>query len=198
MMSGVVALIALSASSVMAQETPWQKSYQYETAGLYAEAITALDPVAANSADAELKSLRRGWLYYSLGNYNESIREYRQASERNNKSIDARLGITLPLLAQKRWREVEQNAKAILGYAPNNYTAMLRLTLAQEGQKNWEEMQKTAASIVTLFPTDTTGYVYLARAHAWLTQRDEAVAAYRAVLARYPGHLEAIAYIEQK
>jgi tetratricopeptide (TPR) repeat protein len=154
--------------------------------------------VPANSADAELKSLRRGWLFYLQGNFNESIREYRFASERNSKSIDARLGVTLPLLAQKRWREAEQNAHETLEFAPNNYTALLRLTVAQEGQRDWAGMLKSAEAMVASYPSDATAYVYLARAHAWLLKRAEAVAAYRAVLARYPGHLEATAYIEQK
>jgi tetratricopeptide (TPR) repeat protein len=190
--------LVLFAASANAQQDMWQKSYQLETAGLYNDAISAIDQVQANSVDAELKSLRRGWLYYLLGNYNESIREYRFASERNSKSIDARLGITLPLLAQKRWREAEQNARAILAYAPNNYTALMRLVLALEGEKNWDEMQKTSETLVLLFPSDATAYVYLARSYAWQTKRDAAIAAYSAVLARYPGHYEATAYLQQK
>ena len=87
-----------------AQQALWQNSYTLETAGKYVEAISAIDAIPANGPDAELKLLRRGWLYYLPGSFNESIREYRLAIERNSKSIDARLGLTLPLLAAKRWR----------------------------------------------------------------------------------------------
>jgi tetratricopeptide (TPR) repeat protein len=196
--AGVISVLTLISVPALAQESPWQRSYRLETAGLYSEAISAIDQVSANSADAELKSLRRGWLYYLLGNYNESIREYRFSSERNSKSIDARLGITLPLLAQKRWREAEQNARAILAYAPNNYTALLRLILALEGQKNWDEMLKTSETLVALFPTDATAYVYQARSYAWLSKNDAAMVAYSAVLTRYPANTEALAYLQQK
>lgn len=192
-----LALVAVTATAT-AEVSPWQTSYQLETAGKYADAIVAIDAVSVTSADGELKALRRGWLFYLQGSYNDSIREYRLAAERNALSVDARLGVTLPLLAQKRWREAEQDAKASLQLAPNNYTGLLRLVLANEGQNDWAAMLTGANKLVANYPSDATSYVYLARAHAWLTHRAEAVTAYRAVLSRYPGHLEATAYIEQK
>lgn len=196
-------LIALAATlglpaGARAQEAQWQNSYQLETAGKYAEAIAAIESIAATSPDAELKILRRGWLYYLLGSYNESIREYRLAIDRNGRSVDARLGVVLPLLAQKRWREAEQATRNALELAPNNYTALLRLAVAQEGQRDWPAMARTGGILVAAYPSDASAYVYLARAQAWLGKRDEAVAAYAAALARVPGHLEAKAYIDRK
>jgi len=190
--------IALHTSLAAAQEMLWQNSYQFESAGKYTEALNAIDAVAVNGADAELKLLRRGWLYYLSGRFEESIREYRLAIERNPKSIDARLGLTLPLLAAKRWREAEQAARAVLEIEPKSYVGEIRLVIAQEGQQDWAGMLKTANSLVTSFPSDATAFVYLARANAWLGKRTEAVNAYQAVLSRYPGHLEAKAYIEKK
>jgi tetratricopeptide (TPR) repeat protein len=190
--------LTLSTTSVLAQEALWKNSYQLETAGKYSEAMAAIDPVAANSPDAELKAMRRGWLYYLLGSFNDAIREYRLAIDRNGRSIDARLGVILPLMAQKRWREAEQSAQAVLDMAPNNYTALLRLCIAQEGLHDWTAMAKTAATLVASYPSDSSAYVYLARANAWQLKREQAVAAYTAVLSRYPGHLEARAYLEKK
>jgi tetratricopeptide (TPR) repeat protein len=197
----IIFLISASVFSVppaLAENASWQNSYQFETAGKYVEAIAAIDPVPANSTEAELKTLRRGWLFYLLGRYDESIREYGFAIQRNSRSIDARVGITLPQLALKRWSDAAQNAHTALQMAPNNYTALLRLALALEGQKNWDEMAKVTGTLATNYPTDATAYVYLARAKAWQGKTDEAVAAYVAVLSRYPGHLEAKAYLEKK
>lgn len=190
--------LALQSSLVSAQEAVWQSSYQLEAAGKYTEALAAIEAVAANGPDAELKLLRRGWLYYLPGRFDESIREYRLAIERNPKSVDARLGLTLPLLAAKRWREAEQAAQAALSLAPNHYTALLRLVVALEAQHDWAIMTKAATTMVTSYPSDASAYVYLARANAWLGKRDEAVAAYSAALSRYPGHLEAKAYLAKK
>ncbi len=198
LLAALAATLTFVVAPVLAQEAVWQSSYQLEAAGKYTEALAAIDGVAANGPDAELKILRRGWLYYLPGHFDESIREYRLAIERNPKSVDARLGLTLPLLAAKRWREAEQSAQAVLTLAPSNYTGMLRLIIALEAQKDWALMLKTAAAMVVSYPSDANAVVYLARANAWLGKRDEAVAAYSATLSRYPGHLEAKAYLAQK
>lgn len=198
LVAAVILLACLTAKSASAQEAAWLISYQLEAAGKYYDAVAAIDAVPANGPDAELKLLRRGWLHYLSGRYDESIREYRLAIDKNGKSLDARLGITLPLLAQKKWREAAQNGKSVLDHSPNNYTALLRVVTAEEAQGNWQEVAKHAAAMVSHYPTDATSYVYLARAYAWLNKRAEAVGAYTAVLSRVPGHLEAKAYIEKK
>ena len=196
--AAVSAAMTLSIAVAQPLESPWQQSYRLEGVGKYQEAIAAIDSTPANGPDAEFKLLRRAWLYYLPGNFNESIREYKLAIERNGKSLDARLGVLLPLLALKRWREAEQGARAALELSPNNYTALLRLAIAQEAQRDWGPMAKTAATLVETYPSDASAYVYLARAQAWLGKRDEAIAAYSAVLTRFPGHLEAKAYLEKQ
>lgn len=195
----LLATLAFSfTASAYAQEVAWQQSYSLEAAGKYTDAIAAIDGVAANGPEAELKLLRRGWLYYLPGRFDESIREYRLAIGKNSRSVDARLGVILPLLAAKRWDEAEKAARAALDIAPNNYTALLRMVIAQEAQQNWPSMVTTAKTMTDAYPTDSTAQVYLARSLAWMNKTAEAKAAYTAVLARYPGHLEAKAYIEKK
>ena len=198
MLASVSVAFTILSGCATSQESVWQNSYKLEAAGKYTEAIAAMDQVLANEPDAELKTIRRGWLYYSLGQYNESIREYRLAMDRNGRSIDARLGVILPMLAQKRWREAEQSARAVLDRAPNNYTGLLRLAVAQEGLSDWDGMLKTTTTLTAAYPTDASGFVYLARANVGLNRRAGAIAAYNAVLSRYPGHLEATAYLEKK
>lgn len=193
----LMATFLLSVPPVMAQEPNWQESYQFEAKGQYNKAIDAIESVPINGADAELKTLRNGWLYYLLGRYDESIREYRLAIERNGQSMDARLGVILPLLVQKRWREAEQSAQAALDLSPNNYYALLRLAMAREGQQDWVAMAETAEQLVTCYPSDMSAHLYLARAYARLQRRKEAFAAYQAVLVRAPGHLEAKAYLNK-
>ena len=193
-------LVSLAASSApaMAQDAAWQQSYALEATGKYTDAMAAIDAVPANGPDAELKLLRRGWLFYLPGRFEESIREYRLAIDKNSRSVDARLGVIMPLLAAKRWAEAEKAAKAALDVAPNNYTALLRLVIAQEAQQNWQGMFVTTKAMSEAYPTDTTALVYLARSLAWMNKTADAKATYAGVLTRYPGHLEAKAYIEKK
>ena len=198
LLSALSVLLVLPAAPAQAQDDVWQNSYQLEAAGKYYDAIAAIDRVPANAPDAELKTLRRGWLYYLSGSPNESIREYRLAIERNSRSVDARVGITLPLLALKRWREAAQNARIALELAPNNYTALLRLAMALEGQHEWVTMAQTAATMVASYPSEVAAYVYLAHANVALKKRDDAIAAYTAVLVRDQGNLEARNYLGKK
>jgi tetratricopeptide (TPR) repeat protein len=197
-------LLAIAAAAILqcacaqVQQSVWQNSYQLEAAGKYNEAIFAMEPIPANGPDAELKLLRRGWLFYQAGKFDESIREYRLAIERNGRSLDARLGLLLPMLAAKRWREAEQAARTGLEMAPHNHTASVRLAIAQEGLQDWAALTKTAATLVADYPSDATAHTYLARANAALGKTAEALAAYSAVLARYPTHQEAKAYIDRK
>ena len=196
----LTAALTLQYSVAHAQDSAWRNSYQFETAGKFTEAIAAIEPVSVNGPDAEFKLLRRGWLYYQAGRFDESIREYRLAIERNSHSVDARLGLVLvlPMLAAKRWREAEQAARFVLDIAPHNYTALVRQAIAQEGLQDWQALSKTANILVADYPSDATAYIYLARAHAWLGKRSEAVVAYNSVLVRYPAHPEARAYIDKK
>jgi len=193
-----LALLPLGSVRALAQDSIWAYSYQLEASGQYLQAISALDPIAVNNRAAEYKLLRRAWLYFRAGAFNESIREYRLAIERNNKSVEARLGLLLPLLSERRWQEAELGANNLLALAPNNYLGLLRLAIAMEGQREWVGMLKTTALLINHYPSDVPAYVYHARANAWLGYREEATAAYAAVLARQPGNLEARAYFAQQ
>ena len=192
------ACLSMATPSVMAQESAWQNSYALETAGKYAEALQSLETVPLNGADAELRGLRTGWLYYRLGKWDESIFAYKKAIERNPRSMDARLGEVLSLLSARRWREAENGATEALKLQPNNYIALLRLAVAQEGQSDWNGLLRTSQTMTQYYPTEYLAYLYLARANAWLGKRTDAVAAYSAVLSRYPGYLEAKAYLEKR
>lgn len=176
-------------------EAAWSNSYNLEASKKYAEALSALSTIADSDSDAQLVLLRKGWLSYLQGEYNESVNYYQQALQQNPKSIDAALGVTLPLLAQQRWQEAAVHAKEVLTTSPNQYTAYLRLIVAEEGAKDWSTMKKHAEELTVYYPTDTSAFVYLARANAWLGDKEAAKIAYNAVLSRLPKHYEATAYL---
>ena len=178
-------------------EAVWTSSYSLEAGKKYAEALTALDAIPASGADGQLLLLRKGWLTYLQGEYNDSAKYYQEALQQNPKSLDAMLGMTLPLLAQQRWQEAAVYAKQVLNVAPNQYTAYLRLIVAEEGVHDWESMKKHAEELTEHYPTDTTAFVYLARAYAWLGDKESAKKTYSAVLVRMPKHLEAAAYLSK-
>jgi tetratricopeptide (TPR) repeat protein len=189
----VVLLLLLCGPSVAAEE--WSMSYTFEAQGNYARAIQALSPILKVEPGHEFARLRLAWLKYLNRDYNASIRDYNRALALNADSLDAQLGITLPLLAQGRWREAEKAAETVLAIAPWNYYAHLRLLIAAEGQARWDTLAERAALLSTRYPSDATALVYLARAEARRGNTADAVAAYEAVMARIPGHIEATAFI---
>jgi len=188
-------LLATSSCAYADNEAAWTSSYNLEAGKKYAEALSALDAVSDSGTEAQLVLLRKGWLTYLQGEYNESVKYYQTALEQNPKSLDAGLGITLPLLAQQRWQEAAMYSKQVLESAPNQYTAYLRLIVAEEGARDWSAMKKHAEALTEHYPSDTSAFVYLARANAWLGDKEAAKKAYTATLSRLPKHYEATAYL---
>lgn len=196
----VLALLSsllISPLSVVAQEAALHKSYELEALGKYGEASAALamDDNAATGPNSSFMLARRGWLAYMQGLFNESVSLYKRSLERNPKSIEARVGITLPLLAQQRWRETALYARQIIAESAWDYTAHVRLMVAEEGMKDWKGLQEHAQKFTERYPSDTSAWVYLARAHAWQGNTKEARLAYQRVLERFPKHIEATRYL---
>lgn len=174
----------------------WRDSYALEASGKYAQALSTLESLPASSPDHDFALMRQGWLNYLQGKHNDAIRDYNLALAANPKSLEALLGLTLPLMAQQRWREAAAAAKRVIAASPWDYTAHVRLMVCEEGEKKWHDLAQHAGEFVARFPSDATGLVYLARAEAWLGNVKRAQAAYTRVLARLPSHVEALNYLK--
>lgn len=192
----VAVLMLLACTSVWAQ-SPWSTSYRLEAEGDYAGAIAALGPILDDEADHEFAILRRGWLHYLNADFNESIRDYRRAMQINPDSLEAVLGLTLPLLAQRRWREAAAAAEQAIAVAPWNYYAQIRLMAAEEGLQRWQALATRATEASQRFPSDGTIQIYLARAEAAQGNREAAARAYERVLERFPENEEALGYLSR-
>lgn len=176
-------------------QSPWAESYRLEADGAYEAAIAALAAVIDADPSHEFAIMRRAWLEYLNGDYNAAIRDYRRARELNPESLEALLGLALPLLAQRRWREAAATAEQGLAVAPWNYYAHIRLMAAEEGLQRWQTLAEHAAAAAARFPSDATILVYLARAEAARGNVAAASRAYSQVLERFPEHEEAAAYL---
>ncbi len=186
-----VLLISFSAHS---NETVWEKSLEFEAQKNYEQAATVLSPLIENNSD-EYALLRSAYLSYKQGEFNDSISQYLEAIDLNPQSIDARLGVTLPLIAQKRWRQVQRFTYQVLRQSHWNYTAHIRLLIAEEGMRKWKDLAGHARQVVKVYPADTTARVYLARAYLWQGNTRAAINAYTEVLKRTPAHAEARQFI---
>lgn len=183
----------VESGALYADVDPWKESYRLEGLYQYDAALNALNGV---SADNELALMRRGWLNYLKGSHSKSVDYYTKAISKNSKSLDARLGIILPLLAQQRWREAAQNANKVLEVAPWNYYAHLRLMIVEQALKEWSQLEKHARSVYERYPTDAEALVFQARANQHLGNEKAAAKLFEKVLELVPDHFEARQYLK--
>jgi tetratricopeptide (TPR) repeat protein len=185
----------VSAQSGKGVISAWQESYKQEAAGKYAPAQFALEPILRDSPGNDFALMRRAWLNYLQGRHHDAVRDYTQALLLNPRSLEARLALSLPLMAQQQWKEAEIELRKVIGVSAWDYTAHSRLLVCEEGQRKWNELAQHAAELASRYPSDANALLYLARGEAWLGNVKKAQAAYMQVLERAPAHVEAANYL---
>ncbi len=132
----------------------YHKSYRYEKAQNYADAIKALAPVVDAYPTAYTVNLRLGWLNYLTGGFATARKHYETAIKAAPDSIEAKLGHTLPLMAQEKWDDAAAVARQVLRIDPSNYTANLRLAYVLRLQKKFDAAEQILNGMLVLYPTD--------------------------------------------
>lgn len=185
-------------AAATAQKSVWSKSYAYEVSKKYAEAANILVPVLKSEPDNQFLLIRLGWLYYLQTKYNESFSYYKKALELNSDSIDARLGLTLPLMAQQRWKETSIYAKEVIAMSAWDFTANTRLMTCESALQQWATLEHHALEMAKRYPADPSVIIFLARAQAMQAKKQQAIANYTLALERSPDNQEAINYLKSR
>lgn len=189
-------MIGMCPASGWAQnQAAFSTSYTLEYEQQFERAAQVIKGLA--DSGNEFAKLRVGWLKYLAGRYNESIDHYNAVLQTNPRSIDGRLGLTLPLLAQKRWAEAAMQAKQVIAQSPWDYYAHARLMACEEGLKQWSVLEQHAAEATSIWASDANAFVYLARARVAQGNMAGARQAYGQVLERLPQHAEALAFLKK-
>ena len=115
----------------------FRKSYSLEKDGEYAKAANVLK--ASKSENHYYISLRLGWLMYMAGSFQESAAHYKKAIQQMPLSIEARLGLVLPLSAMGNWDQVVTQYLEILKTDPNNSTANYRLAMIYYNRSDFQK-----------------------------------------------------------
>jgi len=183
----------LMSNNIFADE--WTDSYKLEAKGNFSAAAAVLKPFLTKKPINEFALLRHAWLNYSSRNYNDAIRDYQQALTLNPNSLDARLGLILPMMAQGRWREAALHATKVLDVAPWQYYAHIRLMACEEAMQQWNILENHASKVAERYPSDATIQVYLARAYISTGKTERALASYKRVKEMIPEHIEAIRFL---
>jgi len=140
----------------------YHKSFIYEKAGDYKDAIKALMPVYKAYPNGYTVNLRLGWLYYLAKKYANSEFHYKKALQVIPSSVEAMLGLTLPYMAQGKWPETEGLCYRILRIDYYNYYGNLRLSYALRKQKKYSIAEAVARKMLTIYPSDVNFLTELA------------------------------------
>ena len=156
----VVLLIALGAAGTSRSESPpdvgelYRKSYRAEASGRQEEALATMVTIRAKAGDSYFVHVRMGWVAYLAGRHGESEQAYRRAIAADPKAIEPKLGLTLPLLATKKWRALERACRDVLAVDPKNNNARARLAHAHYSSGNYPDAATVYRGLVADYPAE--------------------------------------------
>ena len=169
----------------------YQQSFSLETAGDYAGALARMDEVAAKGSGDYLLHLRRGWLLYLTGRYADSATAYQDAVALQPRSAEAMAGLTLPLMALRRWVDAESVCDTLLAVAPGNYLGMSRRAWVLFSAGRYAEAEAAYRLVLVQYPSDNDMRAGLGWSLLRQGKANEARAAFKVVLLTVPGHVSA-------
>ncbi|MCS6818574.1 MAG: tetratricopeptide repeat protein [Chitinophagales bacterium] len=173
----------------------FSKSYLYENAKDYKNAINAIESAGTN--DFYEAQLRLGWLHYLSGNYFKSIEHYKKAISLKNKSVEARLGLAYPLYAMGNIEDLIKNYLDILLHDASNYTVNYRLASLYLERKQYEQALQFAQKLIELYPFDYNSNLIAARIFVGLGKVIEARKCYYTCLLFSPSDADILAALKK-
>ena len=120
-------LMMLQGLNLQAQVRPdsaYINSYFYEAIGDFNNAIGELSKLKDNSYQ---KNIRKAWLYFSLGDYENAISFYKRSDSLESNSIDAKTGLINAYYLSQKYKKCEQICYNLLTIEKTNLTALLTL-----------------------------------------------------------------------
>ncbi len=148
-------LLFISFTAVNAQDNvikAFDESYKLEKEGKYEDALTALKSVYQE--DSYEINLRLGYLAYLSGKFTESMAYYNNALNKYPLSVEARLGLVLPLSAMGNWNQIIDHYNKILEVDPKNSLVNYRLGVIYYERKQYDKAESYLKKVINLYPFD--------------------------------------------
>ncbi len=193
-------LLFFSFSFALTQEEikrAYYQSYLFENKGDYQKAIESLMIVYTHYPNGYTINLRLGWLYYLNRNYANSIYHYDKAIKVAPYSLEAKLGLTLPYLAQERYSIVEKICYQILKVDYYNYYGNLRLAYSLRKERKYKLAIAVISKMLSIYPTDTKFLLELALNYIKINRKKDAKKILEDILILEPYNSKAKYYLEK-
>lgn len=130
----------------------FEESYKLEKDGKAKEALAAMKSIYRE--DSYEINLRLGWLAYLSGKFTESIAYYNNAIDKLPMSVEARLGIVLPLSAMGNWNQIIDHYNKILSIDPHNSLVNYRMGVIYYERKQYDKAESYLKKVINLYPFD--------------------------------------------
>lgn len=141
-------------------EEAFLKSYTYESASNFAEAINIIKSVY-NPKSYEI-NLRLGYLNYEAKKYTESAEYYTKAVDLMPFSVEAKMGLALPLSMINNWKRITELYADVLKIDPQNSTVLYRMGLISYTNKDYNSAYKYYEKLVNMYPFSYDGLLMYA------------------------------------
>jgi tetratricopeptide (TPR) repeat protein len=169
----------------------YRESYTLEANRDYAGSLARMREVKAKAGASYFVSMRTAWLSYLAGDFAASETLYREAIGAAPKAVEAKLGLTLPLLAARKWRDLERACRDVLASDSGNAVARARLAHALYSVGNYPDAATEYRKLVDEYPSELDHQTGLGWALAKMGRKAEAKQQFAAVLAVSPDNANA-------
>jgi tetratricopeptide (TPR) repeat protein len=162
----------------------FSQSYAYEKSGETAKAIEALKTVYdANSYEL---NLRLGWLNYSAGSFTEATAYYNKAVTLSPNSVEAKLGLVMPLASLGKWDDVIKQYLDILSIDPKNSLVNYRMGSIYYSKNDFSTAFKYLEKGLSMYPFDYDLIILTAWTYYKMGKMNEAKALFQRALLNRP------------
>lgn len=133
-------------------EDLWRQSYALEARGDHEGALRQVEGVVQRSGASYITALRSGWLLYLAARYAEAEAAYRKAISFEPAAIEPKMGIMLPLMAMRRWKEAERFGEEVLKAAPGESVVEGRMAWIAFNLGAYERAERLYRKVVLAYP----------------------------------------------
>lgn len=177
--------LALLLGSLAAQTATIQESYLAEARGDYQNALRIMQSLSSGEPNDTFYQMRKAWLNYLLGSYQEALADYQAAANKLNH-LDAHLGEINCYLALGNWDQAKVVADRLLQVHAQNPSLLSKAAYALYMKRDYAGAASYFERIMAIYPWDFENLGYLVN-NLYLAGRvDDARAAYRVLKKYYP------------
>ncbi len=155
-MKQIIFSLLILSGAALAKSSPqlYQESYEKEALYNFSGAISALAKLPSAEKRSYLFQFRRAWLFYRLGQYQQSVSAYKKAAKIAPRSIEAPMAMLLPQMGLRRWADAHKTAKAILQQDKKNIIARQRMAWILFNLGRYADAEQVYRDILTDYPSD--------------------------------------------